>query len=148
MRHSCNFRLTHKSGWLVGWDFRGELQTPFADHCVPGITRHAVLHMAPTLGIPAREMRLTLADVYAADEMFVTGTMGELTPVVLLDGRAIGSGGRGPVTAALQVPCIDASLSTSIRRLPFLLFLLHFFSFQAGWRLKTEGEGEPLPTSH
>ncbi len=81
----------------------GVLQTPFADHCVPGITRQAVLDMAAGAGVAAREQRLTLAEVYAADEMFVTGTMGELTPVVMLDGRAIGSGVRGPVTARLQV---------------------------------------------
>ncbi len=76
-----------------------------------------MLALAPAAGVPAREQRLTLADVYAADEMFVTGTMGGLTPVVTVDGRAIGAGQRGPVTAALQ----------------------------AAWRRATETEGEPLP---
>ena len=48
------------------------------------------------------EKRLSITDVYTADEMFTTGTMGELVPVYEVDGRMIGDGGAGPVTARLQ----------------------------------------------
>jgi branched-chain amino acid aminotransferase group I len=81
----------------------GVLSTPRADQCLPGITRRTVLEIAAEDGLPARERNLTLADVYSADEMFTTGTMGELAPVLEVDGRGIGDGSRGPVTGRLQV---------------------------------------------
>ncbi len=71
---------------------RGELLTSNAHACLPGITRGIVLEIAKELSIPARERNISLAEFYAADEVFTTGTMGELTPVKLIDGRAIGTG--------------------------------------------------------
>ncbi|MEM6265250.1 MAG: aminotransferase class IV [Bacteroidota bacterium] len=68
---------------------RGKLLTPKGDSCLPGITRGLVLQLANELGIPASETRISLAAAYAADEAFVTGTMGELTPVLEIDGREI-----------------------------------------------------------
>ena len=68
---------------------RGTLFTPFADACLPGITRQLVLDMAVELGIPAREKNLSLTEFYNGDEVFTTGTMGELTPVREIDGRSI-----------------------------------------------------------
>jgi branched-chain amino acid aminotransferase len=61
-----------------------------------------VLEEARAAGIPADERDFTLADVYRADEAFVTGTFGGLTPVVSVDGRAIGDGLPGPMTARLR----------------------------------------------
>jgi len=81
---------------------RGELQTPLADSCLPGITRGVVLGLARANAIPAVERRITLSEVYAADEMFTTGTMGELAHVVECDGRRLGSGELGPVTQKLS----------------------------------------------
>ncbi len=81
---------------------RGELLTPHADSCLPGITRGVVLRLAAENGIPAREKNLSPAEVYTADEMFTTGTMGELTPVLEVDGRTIGAGAPGPLTRRLQ----------------------------------------------
>jgi branched-subunit amino acid aminotransferase/4-amino-4-deoxychorismate lyase len=81
---------------------RGAVLTPHADACLPGITRRKVIALARSLGLEATERRVSIAEVYAADEMFTTGTMGELVPVVEVDGRRIGSGFRGPVTAKLQ----------------------------------------------
>jgi branched-chain amino acid aminotransferase group I len=78
------------------------LLTPPADHCLPGITRAAVLELAVELHIPSEVRRLSLAEFHSADEVFTTGTMGELTPVVNIDGRVIGDGKRGPITARLQ----------------------------------------------
>lgn len=80
---------------------RGELHTPAADSCLPGITRATVLELSRGAGIPTFERRLTLSEVYAADEMFTTGTMGELVAVVECDRRAIGDGRPGPMTARL-----------------------------------------------
>ena len=55
-----------------------------------GITRRTVIELAVTLTIQYYEKRLSLVDFYTADEVFTTGTMGELTPVVAIDGRKIG----------------------------------------------------------
>ncbi len=80
---------------------RGTLLTPHADSCLPGITRGLVLEIAAGAGIPAAEKNLSLTEIYTADEMFTTGTMGELSPVLAVDGRPIGSG-VGPLTRRLQ----------------------------------------------
>ena len=80
----------------------GEVLTPHADACLPGITRGIVIELCRADSIPIVERNLSLSEVYSADEMFVTGTMGELTPVAECDGRRIGSGTRGPMTQRLQ----------------------------------------------
>ena len=80
----------------------GILLTPHADHCLPGITRATVLELAKECNIPTEVRRISLAEFHAADECFTTGTMGELTPVNMIDGRIIGDGMRGPITARLQ----------------------------------------------
>ncbi len=78
------------------------LYTPFADSCLPGITRNLLLQLAQEAGIPSREKNLSVTEMYTADEMFVTGTEGALAPVVKVDGRQIGAGVRGAITAQLQ----------------------------------------------
>ncbi|GKY98567.1 hypothetical protein MPSEU_000813500 [Mayamaea pseudoterrestris] len=83
-------------------DEDGVLLTPHADYCLPGITRATVINLAKELGIPCVERRISLAEFHAADEVFTTGTMGELTPVTMIDGRVIGNGKRGPITTKLQ----------------------------------------------
>ncbi|MHC5211851.1 MAG: aminotransferase class IV [Planctomycetota bacterium] len=86
----------------------GALATPIADACLPGITRSVVLELARAHGIAAREDRLTRDEFLAADEVFCTGTMGELAPVVELDGHRLGSGAApGPVTARLSALYAD-----------------------------------------
>jgi branched-chain amino acid aminotransferase len=80
----------------------GTLLTPFADACLPGLTRQMVLDIADAEGIPSREKNLTLAELYTADEAFTTGTMGELTPILEADGRVIGERVRGDMTRRLQ----------------------------------------------
>lgn len=80
----------------------GEVWTSTGLYNLPGITRALVLETARVAGIPARERDFSLTDVYSADEVFVTGTFGGLTPVREIDGRAIGDGtGRGPMTERL-----------------------------------------------
>lgn len=80
----------------------GVLLTPHADYCLPGITRETVLTLAKELGIPCEVRRVSLAEFHSADEVFTTGTMGELTPVTNIDGRVIGNGVRGEITGRLQ----------------------------------------------
>jgi len=80
----------------------GVLLTPFADSCLPGLTRQMILDIAEREGMPAKEKNLSMTEMYNADEVFTTGTMGELTPVLVADGRTIGNGERGPVTRRLQ----------------------------------------------
>jgi branched-chain amino acid aminotransferase group I len=80
---------------------RGALLTPHADSCLPGITRGIVLQLAAQNGIAVLERNISIAEVYSADEIFVTGTMGELTPVLHVDGRTIGDE-SGPLTRHLQ----------------------------------------------
>lgn len=67
----------------------GKLFTPFANACLHGITRGFVLELAAANSIPNEERNLSLVDFYNADEVFATGTMGELTPVLEMDGRKI-----------------------------------------------------------
>ncbi|HSJ35420.1 MAG TPA: aminotransferase class IV [Acidimicrobiia bacterium] len=80
----------------------GELWTSTGHYNLHGITRGVVLEVAEAAGIPSHQAPFSLTDVYAADEAFVTGTFGGLTPVRLVDGRQIGSGGGGPITALLR----------------------------------------------
>ncbi|MSR57755.1 MAG: aminotransferase IV [Planctomycetaceae bacterium] len=81
---------------------RGVVRTSRPIACPEGITRATVLELCSQHGIPCREEDLSLTQVYRADEMFCTGTMGELTPVVSVDGRPIGDGQPGPMTARLS----------------------------------------------
>ncbi len=81
---------------------RGMVLTPHADSCLPGITRGVVIRIARAEGIPLVERNLSLSEVYTADEMFTTGTMGELSPVLEVDGRRIGAGKSGNLTERLR----------------------------------------------
>ncbi len=95
----------------------GELFTPRPDSCLPGITRANVIRLARELSIPCREFNLSITEMYTADEMFTSGTMGELTPVLEVDGRIIGTGRPGSLTEKIR---------------------------SAYWE-KTKSEGTPLP---
>jgi len=81
---------------------RERLLTPKADSCLPGITRAVVLELAQENDIASEERNLSLSELYTADEAFTTGTMGELTPILEVDGRIVGPGEIGPLTRRLQ----------------------------------------------
>jgi branched-chain amino acid aminotransferase len=81
---------------------QGRVQTPRAVACPEGITRATVLEICAAHAIPHAEANLSLTDFYRADEMFCTGTMGELAAVTQLDGRPIGDGTAGPMTGRLS----------------------------------------------
>jgi branched-chain amino acid aminotransferase len=80
---------------------RGRVLTPRVVACPEGITRAAVIELCRANAIPCEERDLSLAEAYRADEMFCSGTMGELASVTRVDGRTIGSARSGPVTARL-----------------------------------------------
>ena len=80
----------------------GKLATSRVLACPEGITRATVLEICAAESISCLETDLTLDDLYAADEVFCTGTMGELAGVVKVDSRVIGSGEVGPLTSRLS----------------------------------------------
>ncbi|MGH7230484.1 MAG: branched-chain amino acid transaminase [Nitrospiraceae bacterium] len=81
---------------------RGQLLTTPLTSILEGITRQAVMQLARERSIPVVEERFSRDALYVADEMFLTGTAAEITPVREVDGRRIGKGAPGPVTKELQ----------------------------------------------
>lgn len=90
--NACNFFIVRQ----------GEVWTSTGDYCMNGITRQKVIDLCRANGFPVFERNFSLVDVYSADEAFLTGTFGAQTPVGVIDGRQIGSGGMGPMTARLR----------------------------------------------
>lgn len=80
----------------------GRVVTPTTRACPEGITRATVLELCAEHGIDHAVRDVSTTEVYRADEMFCTGTMGELAPVVKVDGRTIGDGDAGPTTRRLS----------------------------------------------
>ncbi len=81
----------------------GKVFTPFADACLHGITRGLVIDICAALNLQCEERNLSLTEFYNADEVFACGTMGELTPVLEIDGRKIINRGNKNTTKMLQV---------------------------------------------
>lgn len=81
---------------------------PESSSILNGITRDSVITIAKDLNIPLREQRMTREEAYIADEVFLTGTAAEITPVREIDDRQIGSGKPGPVTQKIQGVFFDA----------------------------------------
>jgi len=90
--NACNFFIVKK----------GAVWTSTGDYCMNGITRQKVIDLCRANDIPVFERNYSLVDTYAADEAFLTGTFGAQTPVGSIDGRVVGTGELGPVTARLR----------------------------------------------
>ena len=80
----------------------GELLQPETTSALDGITRRTICTLAAEAGLAIRSKRLTRDEVYCADEVFLTGTAAEITPVIEVDRRKIGSGTPGPITRSMQ----------------------------------------------
>src|ERR1700737_3883489 len=81
---------------------RGQIFTPpITAGALRGITRNVVFEIAAELGLKITETDITRHDVFIADECFLTGTAAELIPVIKADGRVIGNGKQGPITARM-----------------------------------------------
>lgn len=81
---------------------RGRIKTTPLTSILEGITRNSVIELAREQGVTVTEERFTRDEMYIADEVFVTGTAAELTPVREIDNRRIGTGKPGPITQSLQ----------------------------------------------
>ena len=80
----------------------GELWTSTGEYCMNGITRQNIIDVAKNNGLICFEKNFSLFDVYGADEAFVTGTFGGITPVTKIDGKIIGNGNFGSVSKLLS----------------------------------------------
>ena len=85
----------------------GKIYEPELTSALIGITRDSVITLAQDMGYTIGSKRITRDDLYIADEAFFTGTAAEVTPIREVDGRSIGSGERGPLTAKLQKAFFD-----------------------------------------
>ena len=98
---------THSNVFIVS---KGELITPpLCNYVLPGITRQTVLEICETLSIPCRSCTIFEDDLHEAEEVFITGTTVDITPIVWLDGRSIASGTPGPVARRLQDAYFEAT---------------------------------------
>ena len=86
--------------------------TPYSSTNLPGVTRETVFQIAKKVGVSVRERPFTMYDLWAANEVFVTGTAAEIAPVVEADGRVIGNGKPGPVTKKLMAAFRRLVMST------------------------------------
>lgn len=81
---------------------KGQIKTTPLTSILEGITRRSVIRLAADLGMEVREERFTRDELYTAQEVFLTGTAAEVTPIREVDDRTIGDGVSGPVTRKLQ----------------------------------------------
>ncbi|MDN2564641.1 branched-chain amino acid transaminase [Aquibium sp. A9E412] len=101
----------------------GVLVTPPLTHLLEGITRDTVIVLARELGLEVREELFSRDHVLTSDEAFFAGTGAEVTPLVELDRRPIGSGKRGPVTKRIQDAYFDAVYGRSTGHPEWLTFV-------------------------
>jgi branched-chain amino acid aminotransferase len=85
----------------------GRIRTPPLYSVLDGITRASMIEVARDLGYGVEETQITRDDLYVADEVFLTGTAAEVTPIREIDHRTIGEGRRGPITEELQQAFFD-----------------------------------------
>ncbi|GAF62413.1 branched-chain amino acid aminotransferase [Psychrobacter sp. JCM 18903] len=102
----------------------GVLHTPdLAGGALDGITRRTIIQFADDLGIKVVERRITRDEFYLADEIFMTGTAAEVTPIREYDDRTIGNGGRGPLTEQLQTLYFDVVHGRNEQYMDWLNFI-------------------------
>jgi branched-chain amino acid aminotransferase len=103
-----NGMISEGSGQNLFLVVNGTIYTPTINGTLlQGITRYSILTLARDMGFPVREQELPREMLYAADEVFLTGTASEVTPVRSVDRITVGSGKRGPITTQLQQRFLD-----------------------------------------
>lgn len=96
-------RITEGTHTSVFGVIDGVLRTHPADHFVlPGVTRAVVLEIADRLAIPTAQVPIAAEDVPRLEELFLTGTSTDVTPIIRLDGRPVGAGAPGPIARRLH----------------------------------------------
>ncbi len=108
------------------------LTPPASDHVLPGVTRDSVMRIAHDLGYEVREASLTLPELLAADEVFLTGTAAEVTPVREIDYHPIAAGRAGPVTLDIQRAFFAAAHGSSPAYRDWLTYVREPVSARAG----------------
>ena len=116
-------RVSEASGENVFAVRGGVIKTPPLPTVLDGITRASVIELARDRGMTVVEADLTRDDLYVADEVFLTGTAAEVTPIRELDHRTIGAGERGPVTQALQEAFFDVVAGRDAKHQDWLYFV-------------------------
>ena len=102
----------------------GVLHTPdLGGGALDGITRRTIIQFAEDLGIKVVERRITRDEFYLADEIFMTGTAAEVTPIREYDDRVIGNGGRGELTEKLQTLYFDVVHGRNEQYMDWLSFI-------------------------
>ena len=101
----------------------GVLHTPPLHTILEGITRDSVIRLAKDEGIPVVEGAITRDELYIADEVFLTGTAAEVTPIREVDHRKIGEGRRGPVAKMLQSAFFDVVAGRNAKYADWLTFV-------------------------
>jgi branched-chain amino acid aminotransferase len=101
----------------------GKLISPPNDNSLESITQATVIDLALDMGIEVVRRRITREELYIADEVFLTGTAAEVTPVRDIDARVIGCGSRGPITAQLQEAYFDAVAGKNEKYLKYLTYI-------------------------
>ena len=95
--------ISEGSGENIFVVVNGSIYTPPSSSSIlPGITRHCMFQLARDMGIVIKQHQLPREILYTADEVFMTGTAAEITPVTKVDNITVGTGKRGPVAKALQ----------------------------------------------
>jgi branched-chain amino acid aminotransferase len=103
-----NGRISEGSGENLFLVWKGRLYTPpLSASTLPGITRLSVIQLARELDFQMEEKTIPREMIYAADEMFFSGTAAEITPIRSVDRIPVGNGKRGPMTEALQKAFFD-----------------------------------------
>jgi branched-chain amino acid aminotransferase len=101
----------------------GVLHTPQLPTVLGGITRNTVIRLARDEGLEVLERPITRDELYVADEIFLTGTAAEVTPVRAVDHRAVGQGSRGPITKQLQSTYFEVVTGRHDKYLGYLSYL-------------------------
>jgi branched-chain amino acid aminotransferase len=101
----------------------GEIRTPPLATVLDGITRATLIQLARDRGFQVAEASITRDDLYIADEIFLTGTAAEVTPIREIDHRQIGSGRRGPIAEQLQAAFFDVVAGRDAKHRDWLTFL-------------------------
>jgi len=101
----------------------GVIRTPPLHSVLDGITRATLIQLARDRGLEVRESSITRDDLYVADEIFLTGTAAEVTPIRMVDHREIGVGHRGPVTEQLQTAYFDVVAGRDPKHTDWLTYL-------------------------
>jgi branched-chain amino acid aminotransferase len=118
-----NGYVAEASGENVFFVKNGVIKTPPQTTILPGITRDCIFTIARDLGLTIQEAHFARDELYIADEVFLTGTAAEITPVRELDDRQIGSGHPGPITKKLQEVYFGAVKGTDPRYTSWLTYI-------------------------